>query len=104
MNSKKLVCVDSNELGICVYLRVTVIIAMQTKEFNALPLEQRSKLVYGSGKLIDILERHQYQKTFYYKMDNLKIDVIYDRVKNNLLDIVAWENEEDRKAFLIMSI
>jgi len=72
---------------------------MLTKEFNALSLSERSKLVFGQGKLIDIYQDHVMQKGFYYKLNDLKIDVIYDKVRNRLLDIIAWENLVDRVAF-----
>jgi len=73
---------------------------MLTKEFNALPLEKRRELVFNSGKLIDIYQSHLAQKGFYYKLNDLKVDVIYDKVHNTLLDVIAWENTADRVAFL----
>ena len=75
---------------------------MLTKEFNTLPLSERSKLVFGKGKLIGISQEHSVQKGFFYKLNNLKIDVIYDKVRNQLLDVIAWENTTDRVAFLKM--
>ncbi|HWY98260.1 MAG TPA: hypothetical protein VNY36_04150 [Bacteroidia bacterium] len=72
---------------------------MLTKEFNALSLSERSKLVFGQGKLIDIYQDHVMQKGFYYKLNDLKVDVIYDKVRNRLLDIIAWESLVDRVAF-----
>ncbi len=73
---------------------------MLTKEFNALPLVQRSKLVFGEGKLIAIFQDHTLQKGFYYKLHDLKIDVIYDKVRNRLLNILAWETAAERLVFL----
>jgi|GEM_PF-848836 hypothetical protein len=77
---------------------------MLTKEFNALTLAERSKIVFGQGKLIGISQEHLAQKGFFYKLNDLKIDVIYDKVRNQLLDIKAWENSSDRLSFLKMSV
>jgi hypothetical protein len=76
---------------------------MLTKEFNALSLSERSKLVFGEGKLIGIFKDHTLQKAFYYKLEDLKIDVVYDKVRNRLLGINAWENAVDRGAFPVAS-
>lgn len=73
---------------------------MLTEEFNALPLDKRSKLVFSEGKLIGISKEYLAQKGFFYKLNGLKVDVIYDKVRNILLDIIAWENTSDRVAFL----
>lgn len=73
---------------------------MLTKEFNALPLVQRSKLVFGEGRLIAIFQDHQLQKGFYYKLNDLKVDVIYDKVRNRLLNILAWDDITEREVFL----
>lgn len=73
---------------------------MLTKEFNALPLDQRSKVVFSEGKLIGISKEHPVQKGFYYKVNDLKVDVIYDKARNQLLDIKAWDNSDERVAFL----
>ncbi|HTB07090.1 MAG TPA: hypothetical protein VK806_09080 [Bacteroidia bacterium] len=75
---------------------------MLTKEFNALPLNERSKLVFGEGKLIGIFKDHTLQKAFYYKLDDLKIDVVYDKVLNTLLGVTAWESANDRGVFPIV--
>jgi len=72
---------------------------MLTKEFNALPLDQRSKLVFIQGKLIGITKEHPLLNGFSYKLSNLKIDVIYDKA-HQLLDVIAWDNSDDRLAFL----
>jgi hypothetical protein len=72
---------------------------MLAKEFNALPLAERSKLVFDKGKLIDIFGDHKSRKGFYYKLNGLKIDVVYDKVLNRLYDITAWENAVDREVF-----
>ncbi|HTB06669.1 MAG TPA: hypothetical protein VK806_06905 [Bacteroidia bacterium] len=72
---------------------------MLTKEFNALSLSERTKLVFGQGKLIDVYQDHTLQKGFFYKLNGLKVDVIYDKVRNRLLDITAWENLIDRGSF-----
>jgi hypothetical protein len=69
---------------------------MLTKDFNALTLDKRSKLVFGEGKLIGVIRDHELQKAFYYKLNDLKIDVVYDKVANKLLGINAWENAADR--------
>jgi hypothetical protein len=69
---------------------------MLTKEFNALSLQKRSKLVFGEAKLIGIVRDQETQKAFFYKLDDLKIDVIYDKVRKRLLGINAWENAVDR--------
>lgn len=69
---------------------------MLTKEFNALPLHKKSKLVFGQGKLIGIVHDHELHKAFYYKLNGLKIDIIYNKVRNRLLGIIAWENAIDR--------
>ena len=73
---------------------------MLTKEFNALPLEQRSKVVFSEGKLIGISKEHPMQKGFFYKLNDLKVDVLYDKARNQLLDVIAWDKSEDRVAFL----
>jgi len=73
---------------------------MLIKEFNALSLTEKSKLVFGEGRLIDIYQSNIAQKGFYYKLNDLKIDVIYDKARNSLLDIMAWENTTDRIEFL----
>ena len=73
---------------------------MLTKEFNALPLDQRSKVVFSEGKLIGISKEHPMQKGFYYKLNDLKVDVIYDKARNQLQDVKAWDKSEDRVAFL----
>jgi hypothetical protein len=73
---------------------------MQTKEFNALPLAERTRLVFSEGKLIEIFENHNLQKGFFYKYNGLKIDVIYDKARNQLQDVIAWENSTDRVSFL----
>ena len=73
---------------------------MLTKEFNSLSLDKRSKLVFSEGKLIGISKEHPLQKGFYYKLNDLKIDVIYDKARNNLIDVKAWEKSEDRAVFL----
>ena len=75
---------------------------MLTKEFNTLPLPEKSVLVFGEGKLIDIFGDNKFQKVFFYKLDDLKIDVIYDKANNRMLDIIAWENSNDRVDFLKM--
>lgn len=77
---------------------------MLTKEFNVLPLPRKSALVFGEGKLIAIYEDNKFQKVFYYKFDAIKIDVVYDKVNNRLLDIIAWENTIDRVNFLKMPV
>ncbi|MGP8216747.1 MAG: hypothetical protein ACLQQ4_14375 [Bacteroidia bacterium] len=71
---------------------------MLTKEFNELPLEKRSKLVFGEGKLIGVIQDHALQKAFYYRLNDLKVDVVYDKVRDRLLGINAWENASDRGA------
>jgi hypothetical protein len=68
---------------------------MLTKEFNKLPLAERRKLVFGEGKLIGIIQEHDI-KALFYKLNDLKIDVIYDMVLNTLQDITAWESIADR--------
>ena len=70
--------------------------SMLTKEFNDLSLDKRSKLVFGEGKLIGVIQDHELQKAFYYKLNDLKVDVVYDKVRNRLLGINAWENAADR--------
>ncbi len=74
------------------------------KDFNALPFVERNKLVFTEGKYIDVFHENKLQKGFFYKMGELKIDVIYDKVHNKLLDIIAWENENDRIEFLKMPV
>lgn len=69
---------------------------MLTKEFNALSLQKRSKLVFAKGKLIGVIRDQSSQKAFYYKLDDLKIDVVYDKIRKRLLGINAWENALDR--------
>jgi len=73
---------------------------MLTKEFNALSLDKRRKLIFSEGKLIGISQDDTIQKGFYYKLNGLKVDVIYDKVRNSLLDVIAWESTTDRVAFL----
>ena len=77
---------------------------MLTREFNALPLTERSRLVFGEGKLIGISQEHAMQKGFFYKLNDLKVDVIYDKIHSQLLDVIAWENTTDRVAFLKMPV
>ena len=69
---------------------------MLTQEFNNLPLDKRSKLVFGEGKLIGVMRDNELQKVFYYRLDDLKVDVVYDKIRNRLLGINAWENAADR--------
>lgn len=69
---------------------------MLTKEFNDLPLEKRSKLVFAEGKLIGVIQDHALQKAFYYKLNDLKVDVVYDKVLDKVLGVNAWENAADR--------
>ncbi|MGP8214905.1 MAG: hypothetical protein ACLQQ4_05015 [Bacteroidia bacterium] len=76
---------------------------MDKKEFNELTLAERSKLVFEEGKLMDIFEDNTLQKIFFFKLNDLKIDVIYDKTRNRLLDIIAWENSTERIPFLRMS-
>lgn len=73
---------------------------MLTKEFNAMSLDKRRKLIFSEGKLIGISQDDAVQKGFYYKLNGLKVDVIYDKVRNSLLDVIAWENTTERVAFL----
>ena len=75
---------------------------MLTKEFNVLPLAERNKLVFGEGKFIDTFVDNKLQKGFFYRLDGLKIDVMYDKVRHRLLDINAWENADERIEFLKM--
>jgi hypothetical protein len=77
---------------------------MLTKDFNSLSFRERNKQVFAEGKLVAIYEDNKFQKVFFYKLDDLKIDVIYDKVHNMLLDIIAWENENDRVNFLKMPV
>ena len=77
---------------------------MLTEEFNKLPLLERSKLIFGVGKLIDIYDDNKLQKVFYYRLNDLKVDVIYDKVNNRLLDIIAWNESKDRVDFLKMPV
>ena len=77
---------------------------MLTKEFNELPLAERNKLVFGEAKLIDIFDDNKFQKVFFCRMDELKIDIIYDKAHNRLMEIVAWENVNDRVDFLKMPV
>jgi hypothetical protein len=76
---------------------------MLTKEFNNLPLATRSKLVYDKGSLVAIFSDDKAQKGFYYTLNNLKIDLIYDKVRNRLLDVIAWDNSSDR-TFLVRNV
>lgn len=69
---------------------------MITKEFNKLPLDKRSKLIFGEGKLIGIMRDNELQKAFYYRLGGLKVDVVYDKVRKRLLGINAWENAAER--------
>ncbi len=71
---------------------------MHAKEFNELTLDKRSKLIFGEGKLIGVIQDHELQKAFYYKLNDLKVDVVYDKVRNRLLGINAWENATERNA------
>lgn len=77
---------------------------MLTKEFNKMPHSDRNKLVFGEGKMIAIYDDNKFQKVFFYKLGELKIDVIYDKGSNRLLDILAWENANDRVEFLKMAV
>ncbi|HTA82984.1 MAG TPA: hypothetical protein VK783_08625 [Bacteroidia bacterium] len=73
---------------------------MLKKEFNSLSLEKRSKLVFSQGKLIDIYQDHTKEKAFFYKVNDLKVDVTYDKIRNALLDVIAWDTNNERAAFL----
>ena len=77
---------------------------MLTEEFNKLPLLERSKLIFGVGKLIDIYDDNKLQKVFYYRLNDLKVDVIYDKVNNRLLDVIAWDESKERVDFLKMPV
>ena len=77
---------------------------MLTEEFNKLPLPERSKVVFGDGKLIDIYDDNKLQKVFYYRLNELKVDVIYDKVNNRLLDVIAWDESKGRVDFLKMPV
>jgi len=69
---------------------------MLTKEFNKLPLAIRSKMVFDKGVLIAIFNDNTTQKGFYYTLDDLKIDMIYDKIRSRLLDVIAWDNINER--------
>jgi hypothetical protein len=71
---------------------------MLTKEFNKLPLAIRSKMVFDKGSLIAVFNDNATQKGFYYTLDDLKIDMIYDKVRSRLLDVFAWESINERGA------
>jgi len=77
---------------------------MLTKDFNALPLSERQRLVFTEGKFIDVYNDNNLQKCFFHTLDKLKIDIIYDKVHHKLLDIIAWEKIEDRVGFLKMPV
>lgn len=68
---------------------------MLTKEFNILSLSERRKLVFDNGKLVAIYEVNKNQKIFYYKFNNIKVNVIYDKINKTLLDIIARDNNSD---------
>jgi len=70
-----------------------------TKEFNALTLSKKSKLVFSEAKLIGTIRDEESQKAFFYKLNDLKIDVVYDKVRSRLLGINAWETAVDRIKF-----
>lgn len=72
---------------------------MLTKEFNALTLSKKSKLVFSEAKLIGTIRDEESQKAFFYKLNDLKIDVVYDKVRSRLLGINAWETAVDRIKF-----
>jgi len=69
---------------------------MLTKEFNDLPLAIRSKLVFDKGRLIAVFNDDEIQKGFYYTLNDLKIDLIYDKVRSRLSNVIAWENNNER--------
>ena len=71
---------------------------MLTKEFNELPLPIRSKMVFDKGKLIAVSNDDKTQKAFFYTLNDLKIDLIYDKVRNRLLNVIAWEKPSEREA------
>jgi hypothetical protein len=73
---------------------------MLPKEFNKLPLAERSKMVFEKGNLIAIFNDDTAQKGFYYTLDGLKIDLTYDKVRNRLLNVIAWETTTDRNLSL----
>ena len=62
---------------------------LTTIDFNALPFAERNKLVFADGKFIDVFHENKLQKGFFYRLEDLKIDVVYDKVHNKLLDIIA---------------
>lgn len=70
---------------------------MLTKEFNELPLPIRSKMVFDSGRLIAVSNDDKTQKAFFYTLGELKIDMIYDKVRSRLLDVIAWEKPSERE-------
>ncbi|HWY98100.1 MAG TPA: hypothetical protein VNY36_03345 [Bacteroidia bacterium] len=69
---------------------------MLIKEFNEMPLDKKSKLVFAEGKLIGVIQDHELQKAFYYKLNDLKVDVVYDKVNDKVMGVNAWENAGDR--------
>jgi hypothetical protein len=72
---------------------------MLSKEFNELPLPIKSKMVFDKGRLIAVSNDDKTQKAFFYTLDDLKIDMIYDKVRSRLLDVFAWEKPSEREAF-----
>lgn len=53
-------------------------------------------MVFAKGKLIGVISDQTSQKAFYYKLGDLKIDVVYDKIRKRLLGINAWDNAIDR--------
>ncbi|HXP50217.1 MAG TPA: hypothetical protein VN922_09700 [Bacteroidia bacterium] len=70
---------------------------MRIHEFNALPLSERSKLVFGDGKLIGISKEYTVQKEFHFILNDIRINVVYDKVRKIVMDVKAVERSMDRK-------
>ena len=73
---------------------------MLTKEFNELPLPIRSKIVFDKGKLIAVSNDDKTQKAFFYTLNDLKIDLIYDKARSRLLNVIAREKPSEREVLL----
>ena len=73
---------------------------MIKQKFNNLALPVRAALVFGEGRLIGTFDSNSSQTIFYYKLNDLKIDVVYNKTNMKVVDIFAWENSIERLAYL----
>ena len=74
---------------------------MLTREFNSLSLPEKTKIIFTIGKFIDVSADNMTYKSFYYKLNELNVDLIYDKARKRLVNITAWKNSTERAALLL---